>query len=106
MFQFKPTTIDGMRFEDVTYHRNGVMGNGFYCAIANAGARGDMLINYFPPPENSESIGVYITVHSLKLLPDITAGVNSWRGDEYVGAMIKATKEWIRQVDEYNGRQK
>lgn len=99
-FQFKPTTIKGLRFKQVTSHRNGVIGNSFWCAVAQEHDR-DMLITYFPHPEGCEGVGVSCAVYSIELLPDITFGINSWRGDDYVGAMIKAIEEWERQWDEY-----
>lgn len=95
MFQFKPVTIAGLRFKQVEYHRNGVSGTGFFCAVAHDKRYGDMLITYFP-----EGDGICCAVYKLELLPDITFGVNSWRGDDYVSQMIKAIDEYWHQWNE------
>jgi len=94
-FEFKPVTIDKLRFKAVDYHRNGVSGEGFYCAVARDNTvKKDMLITCFP------DVG-YCAVYALDLLPDIRFAHNSWRGDNYEGSMRKAIKELTRQTDEF-----
>jgi hypothetical protein len=93
-FKFEPVTIDGLKFKDVQYHRNGISGDGFYCAVVKDKENGDMLITYFP------EIGqCACAVYKLDLLPSIAFGINSWRGDNYVHAMNQAIKEYNKQFD-------
>jgi hypothetical protein len=92
-FKFQPVKIDGLTFKQVEYHRNGIAGDGFYCAVAK-GKDGDMLITYF-----LELGQCACAVYKLDLLPDITFGVNSWRGDNYETAMKKAIEYYNIQYD-------
>lgn len=98
-FLFKPTTIDSLKFKSVAYHRNGVSGDGFYCAVAyDREAGGDMLITFFP------KIGqCACAVYRINLLPNINFMENSWRGDHYAGPMQKAIVEFDKQYDEWLG---
>jgi len=97
MFQFKPKTIKGLRFTDVQYHRNGISGQGFYCATVKSKSDGNLIITYFP---NEEDL-CYCAVYSLDKLPDIRFGYNSWRGDDFASYMSLAIKEHGKQFDAY-----
>jgi hypothetical protein len=95
-FKFHPVTIDNLKFKQIDYHRNGVSGEGFYCAVAfDKEQKADMLITYFP-----EEVGC-CAVYQLDLLPDITFGKNSWRGDVYLPVMKKAIHQYTLQYDEF-----
>lgn len=85
MFDMKLT------FKDVQYHRNGVGGTGFFCAVAHQEGMGDMLITYFPDIPGECCCAVF----QINLLPNITFTENSWRGDRYAPAMKKACEEWV-----------
>ena len=98
-FKFKPFKTNGLKFKDVQYHRNGVSGEGFYCAVAtDPEQKGDMLITFFP---DVDSGGICCAVYKLSLLPSIKFGVNSWRGDHYATSMKNAVAEYRRQWDEF-----
>lgn len=95
-FKFQPITVDGLKFKQVDYHRNGISGDGFYCAVATDPENGDMLITFFP------DIGqCACAVYKLDLLPNITFMENSWRGDHYSGPMEKAIKAFNKQMEEW-----
>jgi len=95
-FEFAPITIDKLEFKNVQYHRNGVSGTGFFCAVAyDPEAEGDMLITYFPDIKGECCCAVY----KLDILPDITFGKNSWRGDKYAGKMADAISEYHKQFN-------
>lgn len=95
-FKFTPVVIDGLKFKNVQYHRNGVSGEPFFCAVVHDKENGDMLITYFQGmPE------LCCAVYKFDLFPDITFGVNSWRGDNYNKPMDKAIVEYQRQYDEW-----
>ena len=97
LFEFKPTKIEGKLFKDVQYHRNGISGEGFYCAVMfDPEQKADMLITYFPEAE-----GICCAVYQMNILPSIKFGVNSWRGDCYVGYMEKAIKAYKKQFNRW-----
>jgi hypothetical protein len=97
-FKFEPVTIGKFLFKDVEYHRNGITGEGFYCAIANdKEAGGDMLIVYFKEIDKS----ICCAAFKIDLLPNIQFGINSWRGDRYVSAMKEAIASYRLQFDNY-----
>jgi hypothetical protein len=98
MFKFKPVKIEELTFEQLEYRRNGVSGDGFYSAVVNDPENGKMLITYF------EDIGqCACAVYKLDILPDISFGINSWRGDCYSDQMAKAIKKYRRQFDKHYG---
>jgi hypothetical protein len=90
------------KVKTLTYHRNGVGGLGFYCAIVEDEGR-DMLVvrfvSYDGKGENvvDESVGAIVcAAFDTKLLADgnITFGENSWRGDHYSDVMDAAIKQY------------
>lgn len=96
-FQFTPVTFKDLKFKAVQYHRNGVSGDGFYCAVAyDPEQEADMLITYFPDLGQCAC-----AVYRLDMLPNITFGENSWRGDHYAGPMQDAIKSYTKQYDKY-----
>lgn len=95
-FVFKPVTIDKLKFTQVEYHRNGVGGDGFYCAVATDKENGDMLITFFPDLGQCAC-----AVYKLDLLPNIKFMENSWRGDHYCEPMKKAIAERNKQYDDW-----
>jgi hypothetical protein len=98
-FKFKPVTIGGLKFKDVQYHRNGISGDGFHCAVAyDPEAEGDMLITYFDI-ENHCCCSAF----KLSMLPNIRFAENSWRGDCYADRMEKAIEEYRKQFDKHYG---
>lgn len=99
-FEFKPTEIEGLKFKDVQYHRNGVSGDGFYCAVATDKENGDMLITYFPDLGQCAC-----AVYCLSILPNIRFMENSWRGDHYAGAMRQAIAIQDKQYDAWSERE-
>jgi hypothetical protein len=92
MFIFKPVKVGKLKFERVQYHRNGISGTGFWCAVVHDPENGDMLITYFDIKGEC-----CIAVYNLALLPNIEFGENSWRGDNYVDAMKQAIEEYKHQ---------
>lgn len=104
MFIFKPITIDKMKFRNVQYHRNGVCGTGFHCAVvydpavAKDFGDGEMLVTYFEI-KNECCCAAY----RLSQLPNINFGENSWRGDHYADAMKKAIIAYEKQFNKHYG---
>ena len=99
-FKFTPKTIDGLRFKNVQYHRNGICGDGFHCAIVTdkKWAKTDLLITHFDIKDHCAC-----AVYQVDLLPNIAFGENSWRGDNYTYSMVKAIKEYNSQYDNWLG---
>jgi hypothetical protein len=103
-FKFKPVTIDGLKFKNVQYHRNGIAGNGFHCAVVHDPevvkdfGDGEMLVTLFDI-EGECCCAVY----RLSQLPNINFGENSWRGDRYFYAMTEAVKAYEAQFDKHYG---
>ena len=95
-FKFIPVEIDSLIFKEVAYHRNGVCGDGFHCAVVNDPKIGDMLITYFEIKDH-----ICCAVYKLSMLPNIRFTENSWRGDHYVDQMRKAIVEYNKQFDYY-----
>jgi hypothetical protein len=95
-FEFIPVRIDNLTFKEVQYHRNGVCGDGFHCAVVNDHENGDMLITYFEIKDH-----VCCAVYKLSMLPNIRFMENSWRGDHYVDQMKKAIAEYNKQLDSH-----
>lgn len=86
----------------VEYHRNGVGGEGFYAIRFTDPEEGAMLGVVFPPdPVDAETgepdwKGLHnprVAVFKESLLPDVTFGVNSWRGDNYSSQLYDAIKQ-------------
>jgi hypothetical protein len=84
-----------MKVKELAYHRNGVSGLGFYCAIVKAEGR-DMLVVRFAQDgyDDGKTLdqragGVVCAAFDIKLLAqgNIKFGENSWRGDHYAEVM-------------------
>lgn len=83
----------------VEYHRNGVAGEGFYAIRFTDPDEGAMLAVVFPQYKDDgyEELDYggnpRVAVFKEALLPDVTFGVNSWRGDHYAGPLYDAIKQ-------------
>lgn len=81
-----------MKIKKFDYHRNGIFGDNFYCAIIENDGR-DMFVVYFP------NIGqCACAVFDSKLIGEGTIEFlqNSWRGDHFAGIMQE-------EIDRRNG---
>ena len=79
-----------IRINQIEYHRNGVAGNGF-CVIDFTKKEGmgisEMIGVVFEEPGN-------VAILNRELLPNITFGENSWRGDVFEVPLRKAIKDY------------
>lgn len=89
----------------VDYHRNGVMGEGFWNVHLDDPDNGRMMCVVFPPEGFSEENepmfprafhNPHVAVFQESKLPDTTFGENSWRGDEYADRCYVAIEDHIK----------
>lgn len=103
-------TTKSIEIHEIAYHRNGIAGEPFYAVAftdhSNDGRK--FLATVFPPdqladgpmagePDWTESEGFHnprIAVLALDVLPCITFGINSWRGDNYQRSLYAAILEY------------
>lgn len=91
--------------EEIAYHRNGTTGEPFY------------VVRFLDLPENDLKIGVVfdfprdgdpgkklppwgnpaVAVLSVNMLPEISFGNNSWRGDVYASVLYEAIADWTKK---------
>jgi hypothetical protein len=74
-----------IKVSEIAYHRNGISGEGFYAVTFTCPEEGDMVATVFPEPG-------CCAVLKLSLLPVVTFGINSWRGDHFEGEIRKAIR--------------
>ena len=86
--------------ESLAYHRNGVGGCGFYCAIVKDNGRDMLVVRFQGEYDNGENIdqrvgAIVCAAFDTKLLAlgNIAFGANSWRGDHYAPVIDAAIKE-------------
>lgn len=96
----EPTSIT---VHQVEYHRNGVGGMGFYAVIFDDGENGPMIGTVFADDldrtQSTAFFNAHCAVFSLELLPDVTFGENSWRGDHYFDFLVEAVKRVNAKLD-------
>lgn len=97
------------------YHRNGVCGEGFYVATVRGLFDGGVEVNsavfvviHVPDTDDEKESEFYVPntktfVVKQDLLPDVTFGTNSWRGDTVPNDLIEEIKEAARE-NHYAGR--
>jgi hypothetical protein len=80
----------------IEYHRNGISGVGFYACRFTCPENGEMLATVFLPQDENlrlaaagEFFEPMVAVYQVEQLPDVTFGVNSWRGDNYADALYE-----------------
>lgn len=85
------------RVKEVTYHRNGVCGRGFYTVQFKHPETGDaeMVGIYFPPREGDES---GVTLDSYAVI-DRDHPSNTWRGDFFYDLMREAVAKYEAEQD-------
>ena len=91
------TRIDPNRLQilDLDFHRNGVAGKPFKVALVDDANEGDVkLVIMF----EEEGYTAVLSVDRLHEDEDITFASNSWRGDEYEGAL--RSEMWASGLDE------
>lgn len=72
----------------IAHHRNGICGATFYAVIFKDRDNQNMLAMVF------ENHPFCVGVVCLDLLPDVTFGKNSWRGDEFESELRQAIEKW------------
>lgn len=92
------------------YHRNGVCGEGFYVATVRSLFDDPevFVITHVPDTDEEKEHEFYVPntktfVVKQDLLPDVTFGTNSWRGDTVPNDLIEEIKEAARE-NHYAGR--
>jgi len=77
---------------DVSFHRNGVCGVGFYSVIFENPKQGLMHASVF------DELG-YVAVHKISMLAnkDIAFGSNSWRGDQFESELRQMIDKWLKK---------
>jgi hypothetical protein len=95
--------------EAVSHHRNGVGGEPFYVVRFEDHTKGEsrdrkigVVFDYIPNTYRAAEPGLFpdppfnprVAVLSLDRLPDISFGINSWRGDNYADMLYQAIDEW------------
>lgn len=102
---------DQITIHEVDYHRNGIAGVGFYAVAftdhdAEHGPAGRTFVaTVFPPdphtegPEKGEPDwdsphNPRIALIAVDLLPKVTFGINSWRGDNYQATLYAAIQDY------------
>jgi hypothetical protein len=77
---------------DVSWHRNGVGGAGFYAVLFEEAEQGLMVASLFDEPG-------YCAVYQLDLLTkkNIKFGYNSWRGDRFEEKLRPAIKAFVKK---------
>jgi hypothetical protein len=93
-----------IEIKELDYHRNGISGEGFFaCRFVAPGDNGpqNMFAVVFPPEnedwevyERGEWDNPRVAVFDEDVLPTISFGFNSWRGDHYAPALYSAIKQW------------
>lgn len=73
----------------VEFHRNGVLGNGFYVVLFTHESTKKVAI-VFDEPGNVAVLDVGLLAQN-----NIEFGENSWRGDEFESELRKAVKAYI-----------
>ena len=88
----------------VEYHLNGVAGEGFYAIRFTDAEEGAMLAVVFPQykgdgyEELDYGANPRVAVFKESRLPDVTFGVNSWRGDRYATDLYRAIEASHRSI--------
>ena len=95
-----------IKVTQVESHRNGVGGEPFYAVRFTDAEEGAMLAVVFPPGPDDDGDASWkldwskgnprVAVFKESLLPDITFGINSWRGDRYASALYEAIEQHHR----------
>lgn len=78
---------------DVSFHRNGIGGIGFYAVLFDDPEQGRMIASLFDEPG-------YCAVYKVSLLQDgniAFAQGNSWRGDVYEDALRPLVKKFLKK---------
>jgi len=81
-----------VKITDVSWHRNGVGGVGFYAVTFTDEENRNMVASLFDEPG-------YCAVYEIELLSkgDIVFGSNSWRGDVYESALRPAVEGFVKK---------
>jgi hypothetical protein len=98
------TTTETITIHELEYHRNGVGGEPFYACRFTDPIEGEFVATIFRPDaelEDGETDWSFdqgfhnprVAVLKLDLLPSVTFGHNSWRGDNYASALYDAIRE-------------
>ena len=93
-----------MKLLEIDFHRNGIMGKGFYVAIIEDsevpihGNDGKFLVTFFPEYDNDGNLdlhygkGLLTSVVCINLLQGekatVAFGINSWRPEPYHDFMV------------------
>lgn len=87
---FRTDTGTRVRIEDIAYHRNGIVGEGFHVVLFRENRDRRVAIVF-------DGRG-RVAVLDRALLADgvIAAGENSWRGDSYEAGLREAIRGWER----------
>ena len=80
-----------MKLLSLAYHRNGICGNPFWCALFRDEDKTVKLAVLFNEDDTDCSIAVFDAAKIAQ--GDISFGSNSWRGDHYHAWMKKQIKE-------------
>ena len=104
-----------MEIIQLSYHRNGVCGDGFYTGIIKTEDNERKVYTHFPDSiEEGEIIHgdncrtTILDLDILKEKEDTRFGHNSWRGDHYhdfiVSAIIEENKKLIKELEQKHNK--
>ena len=104
-----------MKITQLSYHRNGVCGDGFYTGIIKTEDNERKVFTHFPDcNEEGEIIHgdncrtTILDLDILKEKEDTRFGHNSWRGDHYhdfiVSAIIEENKKLIKELEQKHNK--
>jgi hypothetical protein len=81
-----------LKIVDVSWHRNGVGGTGFYAVLFDDAEEGRMVASLFDEPS-------FCAVYKVELLAknDVAFGSNSWRGDRYEEALRPLVESFLQE---------
>jgi hypothetical protein len=93
------TTTEKIHVQEIAYHRNGVCGEGFFVVTFFDNKEWRFVATLFPTYQEIGGKETYLpsgrcAVLCLDLLPSVTFGTNSWRGDHYESALLDAINQW------------
>ncbi len=80
-----------LKIVNVSFHRNGITGVGFYAVLFDDAENGRMVASLFDDPG-------YCAVYNVDKLAggDVAFGSNSWRGDRFEKELRPLVEEWVR----------